>query len=698
MPRAGHLALPAARRADWQPSSDRHTLQSLQSSTVNASECEKSSRPCCVTVVPCERKPVYLAHEVLVCREHKRAHVDRAEAEARVPEVLYHGLKLDRFGLISTMHTQIFHRTPPRKSTAEIRIASLENRIATMIAEHSKKEDELIHQADVMKEMYGHLSSEYENLKRDCKSFKRAADAGAMAANAIQRIRETRCQTVVRRKALQLQAESLRQWHAHVANRKCREAALDRSLQQFCRGRAARRSIRMLNCCIVTWINAVKIAVDARSVYEHDLEFKRLREQADAAKMLSEATERRWKMEAKLEAQRAARAETEVQRLRSESEDLAARLQLLSTENHRRESGVKEGMDAEISTNSLAALVACRDQEIEELRNALDTMQTPEGAAPTHGCDGTAVEQQISALPYDALKVDKRISAAEDALASRHRTVVAKLESALEASESKLASYQLKFEVANARQEANQQKLEAEFMAQQQLLETKLALAVETRGTTTQAEMTKNKVIGRPRYRVLKTTIVRAGIEADTAARGRITAGSIIEAHSISVSSQGVTRVEFERGWVSMVAGDGAVLLEALQMTDLQPEPESTAIETVEASKELSAEHENEVTQLAASHGAAMEAAEAAASKKLEEELSALRLALGKEHASALREAELGQAAALREAHMVATEEEVAAACAAASKELSAEHENEVTQLAASHGAAMEAAEAAASK
>ena len=52
-----------------------------------------------------------------------------------------------------------------------------------------------------------------------------------------------------------------------------------------------------------------------------------------------------------------------------------------------------------------------------------------------------------------------------------------------------------------------------------------------------------------------------------------------------------------------------------------------------------------------------MEAAEAAASKKLEEELSALRVALGKEHAAALREAELGQAAALREAHMVATED-----------------------------------------
>lgn len=62
-------------------------------------------------------------------------------------------------------------------------------------------------------------------------------------------------------------------------------------------------------------------------------------------------------------------------------------------------------------------------------------------------------------------------------------------------------------------------------------------------------------------YRVLKRTMVRAGPEGDSAKVGPADVGEYIEEISQTVNSEGVLRVQFARGWVSMKASNGAELL-----------------------------------------------------------------------------------------------------------------------------------------
>jgi hypothetical protein len=65
-------------------------------------------------------------------------------------------------------------------------------------------------------------------------------------------------------------------------------------------------------------------------------------------------------------------------------------------------------------------------------------------------------------------------------------------------------------------------------------------------------------------YKVLNKTMVRHGVEADSAKVGPVDAGEIIETLEAQQNAAGVTRIRFSRGWVSLVAGNGKLLLEPL--------------------------------------------------------------------------------------------------------------------------------------
>lgn len=65
-------------------------------------------------------------------------------------------------------------------------------------------------------------------------------------------------------------------------------------------------------------------------------------------------------------------------------------------------------------------------------------------------------------------------------------------------------------------------------------------------------------------YRVVERggAKVRAGFEMDSPAAGELRFGDTLESFEARVNNQGVTRVRFDRGWVSVTSGDGSILLE----------------------------------------------------------------------------------------------------------------------------------------
>ena len=70
-------------------------------------------------------------------------------------------------------------------------------------------------------------------------------------------------------------------------------------------------------------------------------------------------------------------------------------------------------------------------------------------------------------------------------------------------------------------------------------------------------------------YRVLNKTLVRAGVEAESAKVGPVEQGEILLSLAVATNSAGAQRVQFDRGWVSVVASNGAVILEPLEGMDL---------------------------------------------------------------------------------------------------------------------------------
>ena len=65
-------------------------------------------------------------------------------------------------------------------------------------------------------------------------------------------------------------------------------------------------------------------------------------------------------------------------------------------------------------------------------------------------------------------------------------------------------------------------------------------------------------------YRVLNKTLIRAGVEATSDKVGPIEAGEIIKALDVQLNTAGAQRVQFARGWVSVIAGNGTAVLEPM--------------------------------------------------------------------------------------------------------------------------------------
>jgi hypothetical protein len=59
---------------------------------------------------------------------------------------------------------------------------------------------------------------------------------------------------------------------------------------------------------------------------------------------------------------------------------------------------------------------------------------------------------------------------------------------------------------------------------------------------------------------------VRAGFDMDSAPAGALKFGETIDVLETKVNAKGTTRLRFAKGWVSVTAGDGSVLLERAQI------------------------------------------------------------------------------------------------------------------------------------
>ena len=71
-------------------------------------------------------------------------------------------------------------------------------------------------------------------------------------------------------------------------------------------------------------------------------------------------------------------------------------------------------------------------------------------------------------------------------------------------------------------------------------------------------------------YKVVVNSKLRAGFEPTSKDLGTLPAGQTITALETRVNSKGVTRVRFKRGWVSVTAGDGTVLLKDVAEEDTE--------------------------------------------------------------------------------------------------------------------------------
>ena len=64
------------------------------------------------------------------------------------------------------------------------------------------------------------------------------------------------------------------------------------------------------------------------------------------------------------------------------------------------------------------------------------------------------------------------------------------------------------------------------------------------------------------RYKCVKKSQIKAGFEMDSSKAGTLDAGTLVDAYEVRENDVGVSRVRFDRGWVSMQTGAGVVVLE----------------------------------------------------------------------------------------------------------------------------------------
>ncbi len=159
-------------------------------------------------------------------------------------------------------------------------------------------------------------------------------------------------------------------------------------------------------------------------------------------------------------------------------------------------------------------------------------------------------------------------------------------------------------------------------------------------------------------FRCVKKSQIRTGFEMDSDKAGILEVGKEITAITTQTNDKGVLRVQFEGGWVSEHAGNGAVCLQATAWGEAAPAPEAEAEAAAAAAEDTEAAQEDEAAAAAAEEQAAVEAAAAAAAA--EKEQAAADEAAAAEEAAAAVAAEKEQTAAEEAAAAAAKEKEAA--------------------------------------
>eukprot|EP01050_Picozoa_sp_SAG11_P002458 SAG11_NODE_125_length_15744_cov_50.316075_1_plen_2970_part_10 len=201
-------------------------------------------------------------------------------------------------------------------------------------------------------------------------------------------------------------------------------------------------------------------------------------------------------------------------------------------------------------------------------------------------------------VQQEAADAEAALKKAELAAAAEAAKLKAEQEAAVEA-EAKAKAAQEAAEAEEARLKA-EEKVAAEA-------ETALKAAQEA---AAEAEA-KLKEVGKVlKYKALAPGVIRAGMEKDSAKKGSLSIGEIIDVVE-SVEQGANTRVRFDRGWASTVASSGKVLLERVQDAgqsedDAQVQQEAADAEAALKKAELAAAAE--AAKLKAEQEAAVEA------------------------------------------------------------------------------------------
>lgn len=166
-------------------------------------------------------------------------------------------------------------------------------------------------------------------------------------------------------------------------------------------------------------------------------------------------------------------------------------------------------------------------------------------------------------------------------------------------------------------------------------------------------------------FRCVKKSQIRAGFEMDSDKAGILEVGTEIKAMATQTNDKGVLRVQFEGGWVSERAGNGAVCLQATAWGDAVEPPAPQEAAASQASEVVVAEEAPTATVAKQEEAAVVEEeAEAAAGA-----VGAHEEAPAAEEAVAAKTEEVAATEASPAEEQVAADDNEAAAVAAAAQE-----------------------------
>ena len=98
-------------------------------------------------------------------------------------------------------------------------------------------------------------------------------------------------------------------------------------------------------------------------------------------------------------------------------------------------------------------------------------------------------------------------------------------------------------------------------------LETELASAQQTGDGTTASSVEVEAAAMPVRYKAVAAGVIRKAVDKSSDKVGKLEVGEVIEVLSTE-DAGGIMRVEFDRGWTSVTAGNGKVLLELVTDED----------------------------------------------------------------------------------------------------------------------------------